>query len=152
MAAEVNLARITGKVQGQEIVVSGCLSKDEIRDTAREGVYTHLANFDCVMGTGFDGSDAIEGVGEAGEATVRCSWMHSSCVIPGCAAPLRSLRAPDAYSWAGRAAPGTPEDMHERRHYPAMCPTPAGSWSNRLTARRADLRGRGLGIGRPPEP
>ena len=31
-----------------------------------------------------------------------------------------------------------------------MCPTPAGSWSNRLTARRADLRGRGLGIGRPP--
>ena len=32
MAAEANSARITGKVQGRDIVLDGALSKDEIRD------------------------------------------------------------------------------------------------------------------------
>ncbi|MEU2421140.1 hypothetical protein ABZ619_08870 [Streptomyces sp. NPDC007851] len=33
MAADVNSARITGKVQGRDIVLYGRLSKEEIRDT-----------------------------------------------------------------------------------------------------------------------
>lgn len=33
MAADANSARITGKVQGRDIVLSGRPSKDEIRDT-----------------------------------------------------------------------------------------------------------------------
>ncbi|MFE0508825.1 hypothetical protein [Streptomyces sp. NPDC058964] len=33
MATDANSARITGKVQGRDIILAGPLSKDEIRDT-----------------------------------------------------------------------------------------------------------------------
>lgn len=63
----------------------------------------------------------------------------------------RSLRAPDACAWAGSAAGRYSRIMTERRRYPSDLSD--ARWElvePVLTAWRAERRGRGLDIGRPP--
>lgn len=79
------------------------------------------------------------------------SRPHSSCFIPGRAVVHRSLRAPDACAWVGSAAGRYSRIMTEHRRYPSDLSD--ARWElvePVLTAWRAERRGRGLDIGRPP--